>query len=289
MRLAMPMGLWAEGTLSQTPKELYRNHGMAGATFYAWKRKYGGMEVNEAKRLKALEEENRRLKAMVADLSLDNQMLKAVNGKNMVRPAAKREAVAWLREEFGVSERRACRVVGEQRSTQRYRPTERARPELKAAIREVAHAHPPYGYRRVHWQVVQRGFEVGQRLVRRIYAQEGLSVRRRRRRRLKSVARRPITPPSRPGERWSMDFVHDQLSDGRCFRVFAVVDDFTRQRVAMAVGTSLTSADAAVALARAVAKRGRPKRLVCDNGPEWSCPRKNEHVSVGVKSAKLPG
>ncbi len=63
------------------PKELCRKHGMAGATFYAWKRKYGGMEVSEAKRLKALEDENRRLKKLVAELALDNDMLKAVNEK----------------------------------------------------------------------------------------------------------------------------------------------------------------------------------------------------------------
>ena len=103
------------------PKDLCRKHGMSSATFYAWKRKFAGMDVSDAKRLKALEEENRRLKQMVAELALDNQMLKTVNGK-MVRPAARREAVQMLRAQFGVSERRACPVVGQSRSTQRYRP-----------------------------------------------------------------------------------------------------------------------------------------------------------------------
>jgi putative transposase len=127
----------------------------------------------------------------------------------MVRPAARREAVTFLLKEFDVSERRACRVVGLRRSTRRCEPKQLELPGLRDAIREVAHEQPRYGYRRVHWQVREQGFTVGQRQVRRIYAQEGLSVRRRRRRRLKPVARRPLVPPSRPGERWSMDFIHD--------------------------------------------------------------------------------
>ena len=188
----------------------------------------------------------------------------------MVRPSARREAVELLRQRFDVSERRACRVVGQQRSTQRYEPKQLELPGLRETIREVAHEQPRYGYRRVHLEVQARGFEVGQRLVRRIYAQDGLSVRRRRRRRLKPVARRPMTMPTRPNERWSMDFVHDQLGDGRCFRVFGVIDDFTRESVALVAGVSLTSADAVVALARAVADRGRPNALVCDNGPEFT-------------------
>lgn len=175
-----------------------------------------------------------------------------------------------LRQEFGVSERRACRVVGQQRSTQRYVSRQLELPGLREAIREVAHEQPRYGYRRVHWQIRQRGFGIGQRRVRRIYAEEGLSVRRRRRRRLKPVARRPMSLPARPGQRWSMDFVHDQFADGRCFRVFAVVDDFTRESVVMVAGVSLTSADAAVALCKAILERGRPDALVCDNGPEFT-------------------
>lgn len=169
-----------------------------------------------------------------------------------------------------MSERRACRVVGQQRSTQRYRARRVELEGLRRAIREVAYEHPRYGYRRVHWQVCGRGFKVGQRMLRRVYAEEGLGVRRRRRRRLKPVARHPMTLPSRPNERWSMDFVHDQLANGRCFRIFAVVDDFTRENVVLLAGVSLTSADVMVALSRAIAVRRRPNALVCDNGPEFT-------------------
>lgn len=188
----------------------------------------------------------------------------------MVRPATRRAAVARLREKFEVSERRACRVVGLSRATQRYE-SKREEPEgLRAAIRDVAYEHPRYGYRRVHWCVQRQGFDVGQRRVRRLYRIEGLGVRKRRKRRLKPVARRPMTPPIRPNQRWSMDFVHDQLSNGRCFRAFNVVDDFTRESVVIEVGTTLTATHVAAALDRAIAARGRcPERLVCDNGTEF--------------------
>ena len=187
----------------------------------------------------------------------------------MVRPSTRRDAARWLRQKFEVSERRACRVVGLHRSTNRYVAKRGDNEELRKAIIEVAHAQPRFGYRRVHWSVRRMGFEVGLRQVRRIYAEQGLSVRRRLRRRLKPALRRPMTPATKPNERWSMDFVHDQLADGRCFRVFAVVDDFTRESVVLAVGMSLTSADIAVALREAMLERGKPERVGCDNGPEF--------------------
>ena len=100
--------------------DLCRKHGISEATFYNWKSKYGGMEVSEAKRLKALEDENARLKRLLADAMLDNAGAEGSAGKKMVTPAAKREAVAHLRERHEVSERRACRVIGCDRMTVRY-------------------------------------------------------------------------------------------------------------------------------------------------------------------------
>ena len=113
----------------------------------------------------------------------------------MVRPAARRAAVARLREKFEVSERRACRVVGLSRATQRYESVRKEPPGLREAIRDIAYAQPRYGYRRVHWHCVEvKKFNVGMRRVRRLYRLEGLGVRKRRKKRLKPVARRPMTP-----------------------------------------------------------------------------------------------
>jgi putative transposase len=95
-------------------------------------------------------------------------------------------------------------------------------------------------------------------------------VRRRRRKRLKVVVRRPMTVPTAPNQRWSMDFVHDQLGDGRRFRVFTVVDDFTRKSIVLRVGTSLPSSCVAEALHQAMQAHGAPQVLVCDDGPEFT-------------------
>ena len=128
----------------------------------------------------------------------------------------------------GISERRACRLTNCPRRTKLYQSV-RTEPEgLRQAIRDIAYAQPRYGIRRVHWWVRQQGFEAGRRRVRRIYREEGLVVRKRLRKRLKAAVRRPMTVPTTTAQRWSMDFVHDQISDGRRFRVFNVVDDPSR-------------------------------------------------------------
>jgi putative transposase len=189
----------------------------------------------------------------------------------MVTPAARRCGVEWLTTERRVTSRRACRLMGLARSTWGYR-FKRAEPEgLRQAIRDVAYAHPRLGYRFVHWNVVKQGFGVGQRRVRRLYRLEGLHVRKRRRRRLKLAARVPLCAATRINERWSLDFVHDQLASGRTIRVLTVIDDYSRESVALEVGTSLPAAIVTRALDRAIERRGAcPRSLRCDNGSEFT-------------------
>ena len=189
----------------------------------------------------------------------------------MVAPAARRRAVEWLTTERHVTARRACRLLSLARSTWGYR-TKRAEPEgLRQAIRDVAYAHPRSGYRFVHWRVVRDGFTVGQRRVRRLYRLEGLHVRKRRRRRLRLAVRVPRSTPARVNERWSLDFVHDQLASGRTLRVLTVIDEYSRESVALEVGTSLPAAVVTRALDRAIEARGAcPKSLGCDNGTEFT-------------------
>ncbi len=187
----------------------------------------------------------------------------------MVRPTVRRQAVGHVCQVLKVSERRACRVLGQHRSTQRRKGTRAEVPGLRQAIVDVAYELPRYGYRRVHFVVQQRGFAVGQRRVRRVYALAGLSVRRRRRKRLKVVVRRPRVAATQPNERWSMDFVHDQLADGRRVRIFAAVDDFTRQSVVCGVGTTMSAVAVTQLLDQAITQRQCPEVLVCDNGPEF--------------------
>src|ERR1700720_4455007 len=114
------IGILREQEAGVATSEVCRRHGISDATFYKWKAKYGGMEVSDAKRLKALEDENRRLKKLLAESMLDNAALKDILGKKRLKPAVRRLAVARVIEQHGFSQRRACRLIGIDHSTSRY-------------------------------------------------------------------------------------------------------------------------------------------------------------------------
>jgi putative transposase len=186
-----------------------------------------------------------------------------------VRPAAHRAAVGLLQERFGVSERRACRVVGVCRSSMRYRPTPRAdEPVLRRRLRELALERRRFGYRRLHVLLAREGVAVNHKRVERLYRDEGLTVRRWARRRVATAERTPLLLPTAPNEQWSLDFVSDALSWGRRIRLLAVVDTVTREALAIEVDTSLPGERVVRVLERTAAERGVPHAIVLDNGPE---------------------
>ncbi|MEO1333140.1 MAG: IS3 family transposase [Myxococcota bacterium] len=251
--------------------EVCRQHGVSKASFYAWRQKYGGMEVSEAKRLRALEDENRRLKQMVAEQALDIQMLKAVNAKKLVSPAMKREAVSWLQADFRVSQRRACRVLELALTSYRYKHRRGNGGVVRERMLALAEERPRFGYRRLHVMLRREGFGINHKRVYRLYRQERLSVRRRKRKRVAHRSReRSVPTASAPNERWSMDFMSDQLASGQRFRTLNIGDDFTRESLAIEVGSSLSGAHVARVLERLVFLRGKPKSIVIDNGPEFT-------------------
>ena len=140
---------------------------------------------------------------------------------------------------------------------------------LRDHLRTLAGERRRFGYRRLHVQVRREGFLVNLKRIYRLYTQEGLTVRRRKRRRRvpRGVPRLPA--PTRINERWSLDFVLDVLDDGRRFRILTVVDDFTRACLAIDVDTSIGGRRVAQVLQRLIETRGTPARLVTDNGPEF--------------------
>lgn len=142
-------------------------------------------------------------------------------------------------------------------------------PELRGLLLQLATERPRYGCRRLHVLVRREGLEVNHKRVYRLYRTEGLAVRRRRRKRLVR-ARIPLALPQGPNERWSLDFMSDQLADGRVFRALNVVDDFTRECRAIVVDTSLCGQRVARTLDQLVREHGRPKALLTDNGPEFT-------------------
>lgn len=184
--------------------------------------------------------------------------------------SVRRIAVTEARETARISERRACRFTGFALSTQRYCSRRASDEELRVRIRELAELRPRWGYRRLFVLLKREGCMRNRKLVQRLYREEGLAVRKRRRKKIASVARIPLGTPASANDLWSMDFVRDTLSSGRVIRGFTLVDDCTRECPAIEVDHSLPGDRVTSALDRVAAERGYPRAIVCDNGPEFS-------------------
>jgi putative transposase len=221
------IGILREHEAGAKTADVCRKHGISSATFYKWKAKYGGLDVSDAKRLKALEDENTKLKKLLAEAMLDNAMLKDIAAKKMVTPAARREAVAQLRVAYEVSERRACSALGADRTSIRYRSSRPDDAAVRARLRELAAVRRRFGYRRLHILLRREGIVMNHKKLRRLYREERLQVRRRGGRKRALGTRAPMALPQGPNQRWSLDFLSDAFADGRRFRILAIVDDFT--------------------------------------------------------------
>ncbi len=183
-------------------------------------------------------------------------------------PAAKRQAVAHACNEHEVSERRACQALAIDRSTVRYRSLRPDDGAVRLRIRELAQLRRRFGYRRLHFLLKREGLAMNQKRFRRLYREEGLQVRKRGGRKRALGMRAPLALPSGPNDRWSLDFVSDSFTDGRRFRALAVVDDCTRECLALVADTSLSGVRVARELDAIIAARGRPRTCVSDNGTE---------------------
>ena len=181
---------------------------------------------------------------------------------------ARRHAVREVIAAAQVSERRACRFTGFARSTHRYalRHDDGA---LRERLETLAVLKPRWGYRRLHWLLGREGWAVNRKRVQRVYQAAGLHVRRRKRKRV-SVPRVPRPIPQGPNERWSLDFVHDTLGDGRTIRILTVVDDFTRACPLIAVDVALPAERVIDHLELLGQTAPLPRALVCDNGSEFT-------------------
>jgi putative transposase len=188
----------------------------------------------------------------------------------VVTPAARREAVAHLRASLEVSERRACTIIAADRSSVRYRARRPDDAALRARLRALADQRRRFGYRRLHVLLRSEGWTMNRKKTQRLYREEGLAVRRRKSRRRIAVARTPIPRPEGPNSRWSLDFVHDQLSWGRRFRVLTIIDDVTKECLAAVPDTSLSGKRVVRELQAVIARRGRPGVIVSDNGTEFT-------------------
>ncbi|WP_156894287.1 IS3 family transposase [Rhodobacter xanthinilyticus] len=266
---AQIIGMLKEQEAGLPTSELCRKHGLSPATFYKLKAKYGGMDLSDAKRLKQLEDENAKLKRLLADAMLDNVVLKDPLGKALTTPVQRRDAVLRAMRDHPISQRRACVLIGvDPKTVRRDRPPDN--PEIREAMHKIAEKRRRFGYRRVGILLERKGMIMNEKKLYRIYREEGLSVRRRRGRKRARGSRTPMPVPLRPNQWWSLDFLSDTFGACRKFRILAVNDDRCRENLALIADTSISGARVARELDALVRIYGKPACIVSDNGTEFT-------------------
>ena len=178
-----------------------------------------------------------------------------------------------LRDRRGLSERRACEIVGQHRSTQRREPCVAADDAaLRARLRRFSKDRPRWGYRRAHAQLLEEGWSVNRKRVQRLWREEGLRVPRRRRKRQRlgdSTVPAARLRAERPDHVWALDFQFDQTADGRVLKLLHIVDEFTREALEVRCARRIDSDHTVARLERILAETGRvPQFIRADNGPE---------------------
>ena len=156
----------------------------------------------------------------------------------------------------GMSERRACKAIGCCRMTVRYKASRAEDTALRQRMRAIAEVRRRFGYRRLHVLLKREGYLVNHKKLFRLYREERLAVRRRGGRKRAIGTRAPMMVPVAANDRWSLDFVSDQLTDGRRFRILTVVDDCTRECLALVADTSLSGSRVVRELDRLMTERG---------------------------------
>ena len=188
----------------------------------------------------------------------------------MVKIKRQREMVKWAMETYQISERRACAVLGVNRSSLRRQPASDKQEYLRQRIREIAAIRVRYGYRRIHVLLVREGWEINHKRVYRLYKEEGLHLERKSRYRKKHGVRAPERiEATAPNECWCMDFVSDQLYNRKRFRALTVLDVYTRECPVIYADQSIRGEHVTYVLDAVAKERGFPKRIKVDNGPEF--------------------
>lgn len=186
-----------------------------------------------------------------------------------MKPNSKRVAVGYLQEAFSMSQRRACGLIQLSRKAMGYqskRPTDWC---LRKRLKELGEQYPRYGYLLLHAMLKAEGLVVNKKKTYRIYKELGMQVRTKKRKKLVRP-RIPMLLPTTPNQRWSLDFVSDQLSNGRRFRVLNIVDDYSRACVGQITDFSISGARVVRYFDQLKEARGLPNTLVMDNGPEFT-------------------
>ncbi len=177
--------------------------------------------------------------------------------------------MSWAIKDKGYTQRRACGLVGQEPKTYRYASKRPDDDGLRQRLKELALERRRFGYRRLHILLRREGIVLNHKKLYRLYREERLMVRKRGGRKRALGTRAPMAIPQGPNQRWSLDFVSDALASSRKFRVLTVVDDFSRECVALVVDNSLSGVRVARELDRICAETGYPSTIRVDQGSEF--------------------
>ncbi|SFD43147.1 putative transposase [Spirosoma endophyticum] len=233
------------------------------------------MQASEVKRLKDLEEENRRLKngaarADVCRTKFAKRYLQRGLAKKVVGPTERRALTKWVITEKKISQRKACRWVGLSRNAlvEPVAVSEKDK-ELQGRIKQLANRYKHWGLLKIHRKLRKQGEMANHKRVRRLYRLSGFNLPRKLKKRLPEAVRQPLTKATACNQCWSLDFTSDSLTDGRKFRTLNVIDDYNREALGVEVDYSLPAQRVTRLLDRLVDRSGKPERLRSDNGPEF--------------------
>ncbi|MCF7981799.1 MAG: IS3 family transposase [Pseudomonadales bacterium] len=251
--------------------ELAREHGVSSALIYQWRSKYGGMDASLVKEMKELRAENARLKKMYAEERLKAEIRQeALEGK-LLTPSQRKEMAKNIVVDRQVSIRFACICMGISETCYRYEAKlSSENQQIADWLLRLTTTHKRWGFGLCFLYLRNvKGYGWNHKRVYRIYRELELNLRIKPKRRIKRDYPGELDVPKAPNQVWSMDFMSDQLINGKTFRTFNVMDDYNREGLGIEVDISLPSARVIRALEQVIEWRGRPAALRCDNGPEY--------------------
>ncbi|NIV43909.1 IS3 family transposase [Candidatus Bathyarchaeota archaeon] len=258
----------------KTVAETIRILGISDVSYYRWRKEYGGMAPSQVKRLKELEKENQRLRKAVSDLTLDKLILEEAAKGKLLSPERRRACVKAVQERLSVSERRACKVLGQYRSVQRHQAKPRDDEALLTqAVIFLATKYGRYGYRRITALLKQEGWRVNHKRVERIWRREGLKVPQKQPKRARLWLNDGSCVRKRPEYKnhvWAYDFVMDRTHNGKRFRMLTIIDEYTRECLAIKVDRKLNSSHVVDTLLDLFILHGVPDYIRSDNGSEFT-------------------